>query len=120
MIGSVDGNGRALLRVRLRSSTSAPETELDVWVDTGFSGELVLPQQMAVSLGLPVGLGIDARLGDGSTVKFDTYTGLLDWFGQWKLVEVMANQGEVPLLGVGLLMGYELRIDYRAGTVSVT
>ncbi len=45
MTGSVDGSGRALVRIRLKNPSDATETELDAWIDTGFTGELVLPQQ---------------------------------------------------------------------------
>ena len=44
----------------------------------------------------------------------------LEWLGQWKRIEVIANQGQFPLLGVGLLMGHSLHIDYQANTVLVT
>jgi predicted aspartyl protease len=68
MTGEVDGSGRALLRVRLRHPTSNIETELDAWVDTGFTGELVVPQPQITALGLPLGPAIRARLADGSEV----------------------------------------------------
>ena len=36
------------------------------------------------------------------------------------MLEVIANDGEIPLLGVGLLPGKELRIDYTNLTLSLT
>ncbi len=119
MTGSVDGSGRALIRIRLKNPTDATETELDVWIDTGFTGELVLPQQNVASLGLPLGPSVMARLADGSDIHLDTYTCLLEWFDEWKRIEVVANQGQYPLLGVGLLLDRELHIDYRAKTITV-
>ena len=38
---------------------------------------------------------------------------LIDWFGAERSLEVIANEGEIPLLGVGLLLGKDLRVDYR-------
>jgi clan AA aspartic protease len=114
MTGVVDGSGRALLRVRLRHPTSFVETELDCWIDTGFTGELVVPQGPINALGLPLGPAIRARLADGSEVELETYLCLLEWFGIWKQIEVIANTGPYPLLGVGLLLGHELQIDYRS------
>ena len=119
MTGVVDDFGRALLRLLIRHPAGMPETELDVWIDTGFTGELVLPQQHVAALGLPLGLGIDATLADGSKVQLDAYICLLDWFGEWKRVEVIANQGRFPLLGVGLLLDRKLHIDYGAKTLSI-
>lgn len=44
MTGVVDQAGRALLRIRLRRPVAGTESELNAWIDTGFTGELVLPQ----------------------------------------------------------------------------
>lgn len=82
MTGSVDDSGRALIRIRLKNLTNAIETELDAWVDTGFTGELVLPQSHVTSLGLPLGPAIMASLADGSDVQLDTYTCHLEWFDE--------------------------------------
>jgi predicted aspartyl protease len=62
----VDGSGRALVRIRLKNPTDATEAELDAWIDTGFTGELVLPQQNVASLGLPLDPTVMARLANGS------------------------------------------------------
>ena len=119
MTGSVDDAGRALVRIRLKHPTVATEVELDAWIDTGFTGELVLRQQAVVSLGLPVGPSVMARLADGSDIQLDTHTCLLNWFDEWRRIEVVANQGQFPLLGVGLLLDRDLRINYRTKTVFV-
>jgi clan AA aspartic protease len=91
----------------------------DAWVDTGFSGELVLPTDIILAFGLPRSIGVAAILGDGSTVTLDSYICRLDWFGTTREVEVVANTGQWPLLGVGLLLGRDLHIDYRAMTVAL-
>jgi clan AA aspartic protease len=93
--------------------------DLDVWIDTGFTGELVLPQAQVTALALPLGPAVTAALADGSQTQMDTYLCLVEWFGEWKTIEVIANQGRFPLLGVGLLLDHELHIDYRAKTVMV-
>ena len=120
MTGLVDNSGRALLRIRLQHPDSAIEFELDAWIDTGFTGELVIPLQQAVQFNLPLGSAIRAGLADGSEVELNTYTCLLDWFGAWKQIEIIANEGQFPLLGVGLLLGHALHIDYPDKTLSVT
>ena len=119
MTGVVDGAGRALLRVRLRHPTSNVETDLDAWIDTGFTGELGVPQGQINALGLALGPAIRAKLADGSEVELETYLCMLEWFGVWKQIEIISNTGPYPLLGVGLLLGHELRIDYRAQTLSL-
>jgi len=119
MTGNVDGSGRALVRIRLKNPTAATEVELDAWIDTGFTGELVLPQQSVVSLGLPLDPSVMARLATGTDIQLDTYTCLLEWFNEWRRIEVVANQGQYPLLGVGLLLDHDLHIDYRAKAITV-
>lgn len=93
---------------------------MDAWIDTGFTGDLVLPLAHVTALGLPPGPVVNAKLADGSDIELDTYTCLVEWFGAWKRIETIANAGQFPLLGVGLLQGHELHIDYRAGTLTLS
>lgn len=111
MIGRVDHSGRSLLRVTLRSGTTP--LEVDVWVDTGFTGDLLLPQFVIDEWRFPKSGSVDAILADGSQIELNTYSCVIDWFGAERSLEVIANEGEIPLLGVGLLLGKELRVDYR-------
>ena len=45
MNGNVDGSGRALIVLPVRSSEDAEPSELTVWIDTAFTGELVIPRE---------------------------------------------------------------------------
>jgi len=119
MTGIVDSSGRALLRIRLRNPATSAENKLDAWVDTGFTGELVLPQAQVLGLGLPRGIAVSATLADGSETVLDTYRCLLEWFGEWRDIEVVMNVGQYPLLGVGLLHERELQINYPARTMTI-
>lgn len=119
MKGNVDTGGRSLLRVTLRPNPDKEESTIDVWVDTGFTGDLVLPQSVIESLGLTKSGSVDALLADGSQTVLNTFTCLIEWFGVQRTLEVIANEGVYPLLGVGLLLGLELRIDYRNFTLSL-
>jgi clan AA aspartic protease len=86
---------------------------IEAWVDTGFTADLVLPQKTIDALALPHSGSVDAILADGSQVRLDTHSCFVDWFGiNWPL-EVVANDGEYPLLGVGLLLGLELTVNYN-------
>jgi clan AA aspartic protease len=119
MIGQVDASGRALVPVPVRGSEAASTLEIEAWIDTGFTGELALPQQQITSLGLPQSGTVKAILADGSEVALKTYTCLIDWFGESRRLEVVANEGQFPLLGVGLLLGRDLHISYRSGEVTI-
>ncbi len=119
MNGHVDSNGRALVTVSIRPSNAATIRELPVWIDTGFNGDLVLPQQQIDDLALPHSRTVKAILADGSEVALKTYACLIDWFGEQRDLEVVANEGEYPLLGVGLLLGHDLHISYRSSEITI-
>jgi clan AA aspartic protease len=113
MKGIVDNGGRSLLTMQVRSRAGAKAIEVEVWIDTGFTGDLVLPQTSIDRLGLKQSGSVEALLADGSRTELRTYSCVIEWFGAERNLEVIANEGEFPLLGVGLLLGLELRIDYR-------
>jgi len=119
MNGHVDSAGRALVRLRLTSAVPATTMELEAWVDTGFTGELVLPQDRITALGLQRSAVVTAALGDGSATVLEVYSCLIEWFGRVQQIEVIANTGTSPLLGVGLLRGHRLTIDYASRTLAI-
>lgn len=113
MKGIVDNGGRALLTLQVWSRVGSENSEVAVWIDTGFTGDLVIPQASIEVLGLQQSGSVDAVLADGSQIELRTYSCVIEWFGNKRNLEVIANDGECPLLGVGLLLGLELRVDYR-------
>lgn len=117
--GRVDNGGRALIPISLKASAQSLPTDLEVWIDTGFTGDLVLSQASIFSLELPQSGTVGAELGDGSSIVMNTYTCLIDWFGQEKQIEVVANDGQYPLLGVGLLRDHTLTVDYFSQIVAI-
>ena len=119
MTGVVDNAGRSLLRVRLRHPVTSVESDIDVWIDTVFTSDLVIPLQNIVQMGLPIAQVVRASLADGSEVELDTYACQLDWFGKWLDIEAIANQGLYPLLGVGLMQARELNINFKTQTLTL-
>jgi len=119
MNGIVDNAGRALLDVELRATREAPSLSIAAWIDTGFTGDLVLPQSVIDDFGLPLTGTVAAVLADGSQITMKTYRCFILWFDDLRRLEVVANEGEHPLLGVGLLLDHELRIDYRSKAIAI-
>ncbi len=119
MNGQVNGFSRAIVNVSIRPSDVAATHDISVWIDTGFNGDLVLSQQLIDDLELSLSGTLKAILADGSEVALQRYTCLIDWFGEDRILEVVANDGEHPLLGVGLLVGYDLHISYRSGSITI-
>lgn len=54
---------------------------------------------------------IDGFPADGSQVELLIFHCQMECFGSVKVLEVIANSGQTPLLGVCLLMAKEIRID---------
>lgn len=119
MNGHVDEHGRALVTVSIRPSDAAVAREVEAWIDTGFNGDLVLAQQQIEDLALPPSGTVKAILADGSETVLKRYSCLIDWFDERRYLEVVANDGDSPLLGVGLLPERDLHISYRLGEVTI-
>lgn len=119
MNGIVDNGGRALLEIAVRRLSDSEDRVFSTWIDTGFTGELVLPSSIIAELALLQSATVNAVLADGSTVTMQTYTCFVQWFDRIRRIEVVASTGDFPLLGVGLLRGHELRIDYRSNAVLI-
>jgi len=119
MNGRVDSSGRALIAIAIKPSPKSLPTRLEAWIDTGFTGELVLPQSLVSELKLPQSGSVSAQLGDGSDVVMSTYTCRVAWLGKDHQIEVVANNGQFPLLGVGLLRDHKLTVDYASQSLVV-
>ena len=87
---------------------------LEVVVDTGFDGDLTLPQSSISELGLPWQGPVEMVQADGQAVKCHRYAATIIWDGERRTIEVMESATE-SLLGTSLLNGYLLTIQMTAG-----
>ncbi len=70
--GIVTVDCEPVIRLRVRGPTGLV-ADVDVVVDTGFTGALVLPATVVTALGLPWQSGGTAVLADGTTCQTDYY-----------------------------------------------
>ena len=119
MNGVVDEFGRALVSLRVRANRDGEPADIPAWIDTAFNGELVMPSRMIEAAQLEQTAGIEATLADGKAVMLESFTCWMDWFGRARRVEVIANDGESVLLGIGMLIGHRLVVDYTQLTVVI-
>jgi clan AA aspartic protease len=117
--GIVDESLNAFLDVPVAAAKGDVRTSLRVWIDTAFNGGLVVPRRHVERLGLRQGSTTAAVLADGRSIDLETFTCYLDWFGQTYRTQVVANDGQFPLLGTVLLADRTLTIDYKAKTVEL-
>ena len=120
MKGFVDDKLRALLRVAVAASSDDQREEIVVWIDTAFNGGLVIPRKQIAELRLMKQSSAEAILADGHSVELETFACCFDWFGNSYETQIVANDGEYPLLGTILLDGHRLNIDYETKTVELT
>jgi len=106
-------NGRATVNVIFRLPNQ-PDFSIEFVIDTGFTDYLCLPQAAVALLGLPYLYDIYANLADNSSVTIPLHQAVIIWNGEEREVNVLAT-GRRPLLGTGLLQGYELNIQFTEG-----
>ena len=93
----------------------APSETIDFTIDTGFSGELTLPQDVIERLKLLRDEdGVPYVLADGTLRVMPRYIGRAQWHGQIRDVNIIDN-GSEALLGMQLLAGSNLNFDAAPG-----
>ena len=88
--------------------------EIVALVDTGFTGELKIPREKALELGLETTHTQPVTLADEKTVTMEASLALVSMEGVTNVVNVLVSQG-ASIIGVGLLrkFGYALNMDVR-------
>ena len=81
---------------------------METVLDTGFNGALTLPSATILQLGLPWASRASVALADGSIGEFDVYDATVIWDGVPRSITVDVMD-TAPLLGMRLLVGYDLR-----------
>lgn len=119
MIGTVDQRGRALLDVRISRKVTGESIAVTTWIDTAFDGHLVLSLELIAELELDSLAQTEGILADGSRVTLEAFFCYIDWFGEKRPIQIIANDGRFPLLGTGLLEDRILHVDYQRKTVSL-
>lgn len=110
--GTVRGN-EARVRLRIRDVHGA-QHDVDAVIDTGYTSSLTLAPATIAMLGLPLRTRDMAILANGTIVTVDVYAGTVIWDGVDR--DVLIHEfNAVPLVGMGLLRGYDLAIRVAPG-----
>jgi clan AA aspartic protease len=119
MIGNVNANREAIVQLAVLGENQQKQG-IKAVIDTGYTGFLTLPFAVITTLGLPWFMQQEGILGDGSLCMFNVYEAAIIWDGQVRSVEINESETE-PLIGMGLLEGYELKIQgVSSGLVTIT
>ncbi len=111
-------SGKAIVPVIFRL-LGQPDFSLDFVIDTAFNGCLTLPPQAVSAMKLPLRGSTPGRLADGSQTLFSIHLATIVWNNVEEVVPILAS-GNKPLLGIAMMEGYHLEIDFEEnGLVSL-
>ncbi|MBE9089081.1 clan AA aspartic protease [Microcystis aeruginosa LEGE 11464] len=113
MMGSVNSRREAIIQFVVLGENHQRQA-IKAVIDTGYSGFLTLPSAIITTLGLTWYMEEEGILGDGSLCMFNVFETTVIWDGQIKSIEINESETD-PLVGMGLLDGYELNIQGFAG-----
>ena len=113
MMGSVNSHREAIIQFVVLGENHQRQA-IKAVIDTGYTGFLTLPSAIISKLGLTWYMQEEGILGDGSLFMFNVFEATVIWDGQIKSIEINESETD-PLVGMGLLDGYELNIQGFAG-----
>lgn len=97
--GIVDEYGRAHVPLLFQTQPQGQPIEITVWIDTAFTGDLVLPRSTISQLALKRVSNVEARLADGSVSSYEIFKGWTTWFGESRKLEVIEGDASSPCWG---------------------
>lgn len=109
-------NARREAEIEFRVIGPLGTADVSAVIDTGFTSFLTLPASTAATLGLVCTSRGTAVIADGSEKEFDVFAAEIEWDGVRRAVLISAL-GEDVLVGMGLLVGHELRMVVEPGGV---
>lgn len=113
MMGSVNSRREAIIQFAVLGENNQRQA-IKAVIDTGYTGFLTLPSAIITRLGLTWYMQEEGILGYGSLCLFNVFEATVIWDGKIKSIEVNESETD-PLVGMGLLEGYELNIQGIAG-----
>jgi clan AA aspartic protease len=113
MMGNVNSRREAIIQFVVIGENNQQQGVKAI-IDTGYTGFLTLPSAIITTLGLTWFMQEEGILGDGSMCMFNVFEASVIWDGQVKPIEINESETD-PLVGMGLLEGYELNIQGFAG-----
>ena len=111
--GLVNAAYEAIIPLTVQGPTGRTRN-IEVVIDTGFTGFPNLPSGMVEELELPFVSASQVTLADGSEATLDVYRAAVFWDGELKFIRVYAVDA-IPLVGMRLLDRHDLSIQVRAG-----
>jgi predicted aspartyl protease len=93
--------------------------QMTACLDTGFDGDLCLPTDIGLTLGLELTGSEAVELADGSCQPELVFKGFAVFLGKRRNVKIYLTESEEALVGTGLLGGCRLSVDFDTGKVRI-
>lgn len=105
----------AILSVELANSS-----KIECVLDTGFYGALLLPREFIESNSLKITGTETVVMIEDNVIEINTAKAEIRWLGDEFATPVLVSETSEALIGVELLAGTLLEIDYRKRTIKIT
>lgn len=103
--------------IRVRGARA--DIELTAIVDTGFDGDLCLPIEVAVPLGLELVGREPIELADGTQKNELLFAAQVECLGETREVTAFLTESDDPLIGTNLLSDCRLTVDFTTERVTL-
>jgi clan AA aspartic protease len=113
ILGSVNASREAIVQIVVLNESKQTQV-INAVIDTGYTGDLMLPKDIVEELQLSLRGIQEATLGDDSVAVFEIYTGSVIWDGEIRNVEINASEVSA-LLGMGMLENFKLEVEGKLG-----
>jgi clan AA aspartic protease len=90
-----------------------------VIIDTGFNGNLSVPEKLAKRYGWPWIGNESYEIATGDVVEQKVFLGEIRWFGMQEQVYAVASHASDILMGTRLLRRYQLNINFRTRRLQI-
>lgn len=117
MIGYLDEAKRPKVRVNVDGRRTS--LSIEALLDTEFNGDLCLPVEVAVQLGLEPVQVIEVEKADGKIEHALVFSGYLEWFNHSREVDILLTDASESLIGTRLLEQTKVTIDFVANVVMI-
>ena len=93
--------------------------QIEVLIDTGFSGELMLPAKLIHKLGFQEAGISEYVLADGKRGDAIIYDATIDIFGKKIEIHIVESEEDFPLMGMGLLQHARTSLEPNKNILTV-
>lgn len=116
--GIVNDRDEPVVRLHLVSSNERSHLH-PVIIDTGFNGNLSVPERLAQRYGWPWIGNESYEIATGDVVEQKVFLGEIRWFGSPQQVYAVVSHADDILMGTRLLRQHQLNINFRTRKLQI-